>query len=249
MSLPIACIPGAYLYTTLPKCSDCADNCQASCVVQSTASGIRIPVEKKKLARFHRSDNDMSSLGLELPLIRRCIRISLHPLLRHVADRVRTRCRTRPSGNGLSHSSDSDQATGVIAFPCFVLGKGSSYSYIGVHQVGDGATRQTVIEATQELAALSLTWELTRVDIKLYQVSSRLVIRFEHPFTFSQPDQLPGVLAGRTRADFKKPLLDTVNDEYLKKECNVVHSDRETSQECFMAIGELFPVSAGPRQR
>ena len=62
-----------------------------------------------------------------------------------------------------------------MTIPCFVFGKGSSsYSYIGVCQVGDGATRKTVIEAIQEFASQSRGWELTRVtvEIELYQVLS-----------------------------------------------------------------------------
>ena len=44
-----------------------------------------------------------------------------------------------------SHHQHSTLHNRPMTFPCYVLGKGSSYTYIETHTVEDGATARTVI--------------------------------------------------------------------------------------------------------
>ena len=57
-----------------------------------------------------------------------------------------------------------------MTFPCYVLGKGSSYTYIETHTVEDGATARTVIEDAKRLVLAYYRCE-SDVKIELNKVS------------------------------------------------------------------------------
>ena len=64
-----------------------------------------------------------------------------------------------------------------MAFPCFVLGRGSSsQTFIGVHQIGGGADVDTVVHATQNLVSGYYKWESDAIGIELYKVLLNLML-------------------------------------------------------------------------
>lgn len=60
-----------------------------------------------------------------------------------------------------------------MTFPCYVLGKGSSYTYIKTHMVEDDTTVSTVAKDVKGLVLAYYRCELG-VEIELYKVSLNL---------------------------------------------------------------------------
>ena len=87
-----------------------------------------------------------------------------------------------------------------------------------------------------------------RSNYTRYHCTRRFIARSEFPPLSSQSPGSLNVTENESERDFKKRLLETVNDEYLEWDCGYViyrFADVGNSSlecECLIAIGELTPV-------
>ena len=91
-----------------------------------------------------------------------------------------------------------------------------------------------------------------RSNYTRYHCTRRFIARSEFPPLSSQSPGSLNVTENESERDFKKRLLETVNDEYLEWDCGYViyrFADVGNSSlecECLIAIGELTPVQPVP---
>ena len=113
---------------------------------------------------------------------------------------------------------------------------GVSFSYIGTCVFQDVAEVDTTV--IQKLAIAYNGGEVERSDCTRYRRTHSFVPRSEFPFL--RPLNATGE---ENEKDLEKLLLETVNYEYLYRECRHAISELPTACKptCFIAVGEFYP--------